>query len=758
MGNEMPMKRYVLFMLCLFSLIICTRQAEATGPIHMQVEVGWNREYKGDFVPVNVSISSSTLIKGQLRVIEKNTVQARDRVLPVKKIEVPSGTTKEFQLLIPNNLLYSHSNWKILLEQEKKILAKQTIGGQNLMKDTLMVGILSDQSDTLSTVNQLLHEIQLRHPVQTYSLKVADIPNIGQALSSFDVLIVSQLSQESLSPTQANAIRTWVSNGGKLLVNGGTYWKNTSEGLEEILPVQLLGKTEKISLPNSMRGYSDLPKEPIPMVDSRLKEGSISLHSQQNHIVMAKKAFYQGQVYFMAYDFAVAPMNQWNGNKQLWDDLYLFTHKDIDSQSRDGGHWFQHLDKLKPKSAEIPEQPKPNLFTLFMLFVVYLLLVGPILFRFLHTKRKKEWAWFGVPICAGIGALVILIYGHWNRGNEVIIYSAGYVQSQPTRMAKVRGISTLFSLDEGDYSVRFPHTFAWPDNNSKSVDQTQYLMDHQEDTHLVLQQMPRWSSQVISTESFQSLGGHLQATLTVQDGKIQAEIANQTQYLIKDIWLLQGDHYLKIGDLKPKERRKMTATMNPNVQKDKNDFGDRILKGNKASIYQYATSINDEYARSKVHLIGWIDQPMMQVKVADYRVKNIGLYMIQGNINVTKNSKGEWNIPYGWLKPELISSDAVSTYDAYTGQYHTKKDGTTLFSYSLGFRPKNIYTLQMNQSRSSTRSALIHEIYNQRTQTWDQQIGAQAIDYLDENGLIWVRVRSQSYAKITPPELWIEGR
>src|SRR5690606_16515669 len=150
----------------------------------------------------------------------------------------------------------------------------------------------------------------------------------------------------------------------------------------------------------------------------------------------------------------------------------------------------------------------------------------------------------------------------------------------------VRGISTLFSLDNDDYSVRFPKTFVWPDPHS--VDRLQYLIDHQEDTNLVYQQMPKWRSNSVLIESFRSIGGNLQADLYIQDNRAIGEITNSTKYTIKDVWLLLDYQDkkidIKVGDLKPNERRKVSA----NVTSSKESFVKESLKGRKYSLYRFA--------------------------------------------------------------------------------------------------------------------------------------------------------------------------
>lgn len=741
------MRRYLLLVFSLLGLIFCAKQVEATSPVNMKVEVGWNNEFKRrGFIPVKVQISSKTFIKGQLR-LSKESEYSRDSELPAKQVEVPAGTTKEFQFLVTDAAVGLDSRWMIVLEDKEKVLAIESVVYKERLDD-LMIGIISDQSDTLLETEKWIKGIQSSESIRIYPLKVSEIPTVGRVLLNFDVLIISNLTKESLSQSQIVAIQNWVANGGKLLVNGGRNWKRTSKGLERILPVQFLGKTVEISLPDSMRNYEDLPKESVTVVDSRLKEESVSLHSQQDQVVIAKKNFFQGQVYFVAYDILLAPMNRWEGNKLLWNDMNLFT-KNVYAKKDHFSYKFNY-DQLKVN--QFPEQPTPSLFMLFVVFIVHLLLVGPLLFSYLHLKGKKEWAWLWIPICSCLVALGILVYGQWKRGDQVTIYQTGVIQTNSTGVARVRGISTLFSLDNDDYSVRFPKTFVWPDPHS--VDRLQYLIDHQEDTNLVYQQMPKWRSNSVLIESFRSIGGNLQADLYIQDNRAIGEITNSTKYTIKDVWLLLDYQDkkidIKVGDLKPNERRKVSA----NVTSSKESFVKESLKGRKYSLYRFAKKIGHSCIHTKACLIGWIDQPVIRSEVANYKFRNIEFYMVKGDVKVTKNSKGDWKIPFGWLKADLIGSDESVGYDFLYHQYYGSAD----FSYLLGERPKEIQTFRVSLDKTS--DFIQYEIYNWRTKLWDTRIGSKALDYFDENGQVLLRVKTiaASDSKFSPPELLIEGR
>lgn len=246
----------------------------------------------------------------------------------------------------------------------------------------------------------------------------------------------------------------------------------------------------------------------------------------------------------------------------------------------------------------------------------------------------------------------------------------------------------------------------------------------------------------------------------IQDNQVIGEITNSTKYAIKNVWLLLDDQYIKVGDLKPNEHRKVSTKKHSNASNVRGHFVKKILKGQKSSLYKYAMSISNEFIHSKVHLIGWVDQPVIQSEVANYKFKNIEFYLVQGDVKITKNSKGDWEIPLGWLKADLISLDADTNYDFYSHQYFSEKNGMAVFSYSLGERPKEIHTFQVGKDRllNKTPKAIRYEIYNHRTRTWDRQIGSEPLDYFDENGQVLLRVQTQANQTFSPPELLIEGR
>ena len=93
--------------------------------------------------------------------------------------------------------------------------------------------------------------------------------------------------------------------------------------------------------------------------------------------------------------------------------------------------------------------------------------------------------------------------------------------------------------------------------------------------------------------------------------------------------------------LSRKKAGEVTVPLDPHVEKGKDDFENRILKGNKAAIYRHTQVIHEQNDHSEVRLIGWMDQPIIEMKVVDYPFKQIDVYLIQGHIHTTKPSKGD---------------------------------------------------------------------------------------------------------------------
>ena len=63
---------------------------------------------------------------------------------------------------------------------------------------------------------------------------------------------------------------------------------------------------------------------------------------------------------------------------------------------------------------------------------------------------------------------------------------------------------------------------------------------------------------------------------------------------------------------------------------------DRLIRSSKEFIYRYAQEMNHEF-RANFQLIGWIEQPIFSMNVANDRIQSMNLFMIQGEVKDLKN-------------------------------------------------------------------------------------------------------------------------
>ena len=109
----------------------------------------------------------------------------------------------------------------MLLEQDVQF---SRIGGGDLL-----CGMLARSGGALEFISTLELPPPLRR-ARLAQLEVTDIPTRPQLMQSLDCLVVDNIPTAGLTDTQRDALRTWVANGGLLIVSQFTLAADTTGG------------------------------------------------------------------------------------------------------------------------------------------------------------------------------------------------------------------------------------------------------------------------------------------------------------------------------------------------------------------------------------------------------------------------------------------------------------------------------------------------------------------------------------------------
>jgi hypothetical protein len=160
-----------------------------------------------------------------------------------------------------------------------------------------------------------------------------------------------------------------------------------------------------------------------------------------------------GQVYYLAFDFSLAPLDTLASQPHFFP--YLMGGV---LESRQRGYFAENVDsyQMRDSLALIPDQVLPSPLTVALYLVIYILVMGPANYFVLRRLKRREWAWFSIP-------LIILLfsgYGYFSgfrlRGGRPLLRQITVVQAEiGAPSSNIDSFVGVYSPYRADYNLQF---------------------------------------------------------------------------------------------------------------------------------------------------------------------------------------------------------------------------------------------------------------------------------------------------------------
>ncbi len=100
-----------------------------------------------------------------------------------------------------------------------------------------------------------------------------------------------------------------------------------------------------------------------------------------------------GHVFYMAFDLGLAPLDTLVFHPQFMPHFAGYFHPQ-------SSHFVEHADPSDIRSglALIPDQTLPKPATVAIYLIIYILVLGPANYFILNRFKRREWAWFSIPV------------------------------------------------------------------------------------------------------------------------------------------------------------------------------------------------------------------------------------------------------------------------------------------------------------------------------------------------------------------------
>jgi hypothetical protein len=326
-----------------------------------------------------------------------DTVFGRSGPVHYLSLTLPAKSRKRISLSLLTPDSSQMSVWAFALDLKGGTLARGELGTRLLDPSKRIVGIVG-----LSRPEGIEDG-----SVELANIQPDELPEDWQGYSALEALVwMDGRANEIRSAAQVDALKQWISAGGKFCVARANTVDLAGTPVADLLPVKLGATRELASL-----GGGPLPERGAVVLDSTVRKGSVRAESAGIPLVveMARDA---GRVTFAAFDPSRAPFTGWAGAKAFWRWL-LDIGRAPPPLKLNEEHAPAAIGSrlLAQQAGRFPDVAAPEIGGLFLLIILYLIVVGPLDYLLLRMLKRLEYTWFTFPAYVVLFTLFILLVG-----------------------------------------------------------------------------------------------------------------------------------------------------------------------------------------------------------------------------------------------------------------------------------------------------------------------------------------------------------
>lgn len=767
----------MLTVLVLLGMVTPLKAAAAEPKLTVESEIGYGGNIKlNAWGPLSVKLLSDRDISGELIVQTENPFTGTSSSY-VERVDLTAGTAKTVQFTVLGNTFSKGNNSIRFYEgtaEKGKYIPFSTGRAyiQHSASSSLMLGVLAADPDTMNFLGMGSGSGKSTNVIP---LTKEQLPESATALSTLDVIVMNNYSTDTLSESQVEAIRSWVKQGGTLVLAGGQGYDKTAKGFEDMAPVEYKGGTDVQELDS----FEQAAGEPLalsgtfPVSSAVLKQGAANIISSNGLPLIAGQAAGKGDVFYAAYDISMDPVYHWKGHADLWIKVLREQYSGSSMVGVDQAKW-NLMSGLSYVLDYFPSLTMPPFSLLFWILVLYAVLVAPLLYYVLKKLDRREWAWGLIPLIALIASASIYFAGTSGR-SDVSAHTLNIIELDGQGEAVKSASSAVFVPRGGTYELEFAAgtvVSVERERNPLGGSQTggadsQLIRVQADSTELTLREMTTRSVAKLWLEQPKNLStGKIEMDLSFDSqGKLKGTVANQTNSDLTEAYIVAASQVYSLGELPRGKEIQLPATF---FSAFNSDYGSALFP---YSGYSQGSSYQDkERERSMINqymnasgnygrftLLAWSKEAPDQE--AGYTVNGkqpktdyLNLWVQAFEPGYELN--GEVEIPFGMIIPDVASSTATE-YRRDWGNQMSMSAGEIVFEFVLPAKDNiSYYEIQLNSFFNNNAGM---QVWNDSTGEWEPSITGPADNYT-QGGTFKMKYTTSDWTSFQLPEIMLKGR
>lgn len=410
--------------------------------------------------------------------------------------------------------------------------------------ETHVVGIFSNSQAT--KVTQALQKLRTIEKgrlleVQSYPLMPADLDADIRSIEFLNTIVLTD-PLKTIEQNQFDILIEWMKQGGQLVIKEDVAFSplasyaalQATGGTSEISPAQLMDFTGegKFTEPMSIRTSELMPNAQAIEVDGQL--------------IAAKQKVGSGMLIQTAFSFTDSTLIEMDGYANLFAQLIDFRNKEIYKATVD----VEMVDSVVPVNELFPAFQFAT-WVIISVFVLYILLISPVIYFLLKRKDKREHAWWIIPTISIVVSILFFLVGARDR--------LGQPQMQQSAVIKIGNeidhqyfTQSLLTNKRGDYTFDLAdgmEVTAYSNQNPNRIDLQKGQWSFTAENEFVMKNVAYWDVETIVGKGPIEVG-QFKLNLTNDNGNLTGTIKNELQMDVTDVQLWTGTNFISLGNLK----------------------------------------------------------------------------------------------------------------------------------------------------------------------------------------------------------------
>jgi len=550
------------------SFILPTTQASAAATLEVKATAGVSGKAKyQSVVPLQVTVKNNGAdFSGDMAINSSNSYEAASAL--VVPIDIAAGEEKTFTFYLDGLADYSYSDTDLFafyegsIEKGKKIAYKGTKRLQSNFLDpsSTFIYTLTDKSDRLSALLRLSTFVAQSN-VEVFNinqLKDYTLPEDSQGLAMANVIVVDEVAIADLTPKQQEALLKWVQDGGTLLLGAADQINATAGVFKEYLPLSLSQEMTAISAEALTKlSGGGIFTQPISVYSATSSEGSLPVLTENNEVLAAKKKVGSGEVIQTTFSLGDQPLASMDGYGALLAKVINIQSISQQGMMRQGQ---SPLDQISYELRNINELfPSFEVSVSYMLIVIilYILIIGPILYFVLKKADKREHAWWIIPSISVVLSIVLFIVGAKDRIVQPQVQQSAFYKVNEDNSVNGYYVESILTNRSGDFVVNADqNTTAVALRNYNNftgtmgpLHESSYIKENASGSTLTLRDLSYWSVQSFGGKTSAQNIGKMDIDITLKNEKLTGTVKNNFPFALKDVTLISGVKEVKLGDI-----------------------------------------------------------------------------------------------------------------------------------------------------------------------------------------------------------------